>query len=138
MYHTLLMNKFMSKTKLYCRVFSNWFINEMMMIKISRFICIIVNIDIKCNDNIYIYYYIYMYHYHYWNVLFLSLLSSFPVSSSIFLFTRVNSYYSVPQIYTYILVTKEISMPVSFGILQSMIIKTNIHILLQIALSFSS
>lgn len=49
-------------------------------------------------------------------------LLSFPVSSTIFLFTRVNSYYSVPQICTFILVTKEISMSMSFGILRSMII----------------
>ena len=32
--------------ELYCKVFSNWFINETMMIKISKIISVIVNINI--------------------------------------------------------------------------------------------
>lgn len=68
-------------------------------------------------------------------------LLSFPVSSTIFLFTRVNSYYSVPQICTYIYISYQRNINVNVlwnTTFYDYFPKTIIYILLQIALSFSS
>ena len=65
-------------------------------------------------------------------------LLSFPVSSTIFLFTRVNSYYSVPQICTYIYISYQRNINVNVlwnTTFYDYFPKTIIYILLQIALS---